>query len=142
MIQFQFNGRRGLANDLIVGIADGKAAIGQEGEAVWVVKFWLAVNAVGGAGFTGESSHGGDSAVARDGANGVVARVGYINGSIRRNDDAKRRIEARQGCNSIQGATLSIRAGNRGCHTGGSDFADDMVAGVGDAKVAIRRNRN
>src|SRR5258706_5620499 len=75
MIQFQFNGRRGLANDLIVGIADGKAAIGQEGEAVWVVKFWLAVNAVGGAGFTGESSHGGDSSVGGYFSNRVVEGV-------------------------------------------------------------------
>src|SRR5882724_11295758 len=72
----------------------------------------------------------------------MVASVGYVKGSIRRDRDAERRIEARQACGSVHGAARSRRARDRGCDAGGSDFANNMVSSIRDEKVTVRRKRN
>ena len=71
----------------------------------------------------------------RDFADGLVERVGDINGAVGIHGQAGRRIEAREATVAVVGAAEAGATRQRGDLSGRGDFADGMVGEVRDIDI-------
>src|SRR5205085_6776767 len=119
-----FVGGRDFADGVVVGVADKKVSSAIEPEPDGAVETCVRAWTVGRAPSSGGACDGGHGAFWRDGADEVVAAVGYVDGVIGGNGKAERRIETRGRGWSILGAGLAKRAGDGGGRSVAIDAAN------------------